>query len=720
MSASKGAKRIAIIGGGITGLATAYELARQGQTEFALLEASGRLGGIVETVRTDGFVIECGPDSWVSEKPWARDLALELGLEDELIPSNDATRRTYLLRGNDLVPMPDGMRMMVPVDLRSIEEAPLFSERAKRAYREEPARAEELRHLAMQRPPDFDESVSSFVRRHFGEEITATLAGPLLAGVFGGDVEQLSAAAVMPAFVKMEREHGSLVTAVQKQQRELKQNAAVFTTLRSGLQTLIECMADRLPADTVRLHHPVISLARVGARWQVTTANASELYDSVVIAAPVHVARQLLASLDARFDDLLGIEATSAIVIALAYEGAGAERPQIPPGFGFLVPQPKPTTARSLLACTFVDQKFAHRVPAGGRLLRAFYGGDAASALLNDADEPIAAAAHKQLSRVFPGLPTPRFSLVRRWPRSLPQYTVGHLQRVARIEALTSTLPGLFLIGNGYRGVGLPDLIHREGPSRGPCSATESSPRRHSAARANPTGRRTPRRSYTPAGSGGATWRSGFPGHLLHVAHDKEPRDSTEHQHGGGDCKRTLKASGLLQNESGERGRDDTGEICEPVLQPCPSAHAVRSGKRLRKSEEPRPDDPASYSCNDQPAEVVSSRLGAGRDRDRGDGRSDYHHRLARDGRARAAAYPEVRQPPGQNRRRGVHHVVRGSGGCHRLHGEVSRMDEIKRQPGDHEINQVVPGKMARAGAPEGTMPQNSGKTRGGRGDRQM
>ena len=243
--------RIAIIGGGLTGVSAAYELTRRGHTDFVLYESSPRLGGIVETHRPQGsnagFVIECGADSWVTEKPWARELAIELGLEAEILPSNDAHRRTYLLQDGKLIPMPDGMRMMVPTDLEAIAESPLFSEEARRAYREEPSRAEELKAFAAARSADEDESVATFVQRHFGSEVTEKIAGPLLAGVFGGDIRKLSASAVMANFVKMEREHGSLILGLRKHSRDGK-SQPVFTSLRSGLQSLIEGMAAIIPA----------------------------------------------------------------------------------------------------------------------------------------------------------------------------------------------------------------------------------------------------------------------------------------------------------------------------------------------------------------------------------------------------------------------------------------------------------------------------------------
>jgi protoporphyrinogen/coproporphyrinogen III oxidase len=447
-------KRVAIVGGGLSGLSAAYQLARESHVEFTLFEASARLGGIVETVRQDGFVIECGPDSWVSEKLWARELAIELGLEAEIVPSNDKQRHTYLLEGTGLVPMPGGMRMMVPAQLAAVMSSPLFSEQAKLAYQREPERADELKAGALKE--NEDESVASFVRRHFGDEVTRTVAAPLLSGVFGGDIESLSVRAVMPAFVKMEREHGSLIQALQS--RAEMSGQAVFTTLRSGLGTLIERMVAALPASTIRLDDQVIAVTLRKQGWRIRTTDAEIIFDAVIVATPAHVTRLLLRAVDDGFADLLAMNATSAIVVALAFTPEQARELSVPRGFGYLVPQHGGADGQ-LLACTFVDQKFSHRVPEGGILLRAFFGGDPAAALLNESDEALVTLALGRLSEVLGPLPTPHIAVVRRWPWSLPQYAVGHLERMAQLEKLVAGFPGLRLVGNAYYGVGLPDMV---------------------------------------------------------------------------------------------------------------------------------------------------------------------------------------------------------------------------------------------------------------------
>ncbi len=453
---------IAIVGGGLSGLATAYQLACEG-VEFTLFEASGRLGGIVETVHRQGFVIECGPDSWVTEKPWARELAVELSLEDQIIASNDQWRRTYVQQGGErhtrLVPIPDGMRMMVPGKWGPLLESPLFSWQARLAYLREPKRAEELKTSA----PTGDESVADFVRRHFGEEVTSTIAGPLLAAVFGGDIAQLSVRAVMPAFVRMEAEEGSLIPAVQRRAQQPPQ--AIFTTLANGLETLIDRMVARLPAASICFRQPVQRLETDHAGWRLTTAGGPQHFDAVVLATPPGVTRRLLQPLGghgAHMAGLLPQHATSAIVVALAFASQQAARLRIPRGFGFVVPsQPSHTEEHRLLACTFVDQKFSGRVPQGAILLRAFFGGRSGEALLGEPDDQIIERARLQLSRVLGPLPQAAEMVVRRWPQSMPQYAVGHLERMTELESLLSAMPGLHLVGSAYHGVGLPDLIRQ-------------------------------------------------------------------------------------------------------------------------------------------------------------------------------------------------------------------------------------------------------------------
>ncbi len=487
-------RRIAIIGGGIAGLTAAYELAQQARAgapvEAVLFESSNRLGGLIETVREGGFTVECGPDGWVSAKPWARDLALELGLADDLIPSNDATRKTWILLSTPenpaghLVPMPDGFHMMVPADLAALDHSALFSPAAIAAYRAEPARATELRAAA----PAHDESVADFTLRHFGREVLDRVAAPLLSGVFGGDVRRLSVNAVMPAFVAMEREHGSLITALQRGTNNGQRSTPIFTTLRSGLGTLIERLIAAIPPHWFRLNTTVTALqgSRLDPKitsdsppWTILTKtgkhHGSDTFDDLFLATSLDAIRALLAPLDGAAAQLLPTESSSAVLVAFCY--ADVSRVPLPSGFGFLVPpnfahpeQALDPSANLLLACTFVDQKFPHRVPPNGRLIRAFFGGAAADRIARCNNDEIAAIARLELARALNAAapisgpaptpaPPPILTVVRRWPNSLPQYEVGHPARVAELDARLQTLPGLTLLGNALHGVGLPDLI---------------------------------------------------------------------------------------------------------------------------------------------------------------------------------------------------------------------------------------------------------------------
>lgn len=475
-------KRIAVIGGGIAGVSAAYELALQQRAgapiDFVLFEAASRLGGIVETVRRDDFVIECGPDSWVTEKPWARELAIELGLERELLPSQDDRRKTYIAQGHTLTPMPDGMRMMVPTQWASVLNSPLFSWQAKLAYLREPKLAEELKASALDNANSArDESVREFVSRHFGPEVADTIAAPLLAGVFGGDIAKLSARAVLPSLVGLECDHGSLILGLQQRMRVGDASVPVFTTLRNGLASLIDQMESYLPAKSTRRGVSIESIHRTVNGWCMAASSSPEntdpekhLFDAIVIATPSATTAKLLAPLDAEILELLPRNSSSAIVVALGFCVDQAKAMRVPRGFGFLVPAPtsqgdKASSAddvadRALLACTFVDQKFPFRAPAGAVLLRAFFGGDAVPALLKQDDATLIRFASVELGRFLGKLPEPSVALVRRWPNSLPLYSVGHLNRMASLDRRIATIPSLRLIGNAYRGVGLPDLIH--------------------------------------------------------------------------------------------------------------------------------------------------------------------------------------------------------------------------------------------------------------------
>lgn len=471
-------QRIAILGGGIAGLAAAFELEGQRRAgkplDWYLYEASNRLGGTVQTTRfvtSEGeFICEGGPDAWVTEKPWARELAEELGLGDQIISSNDATKKTYVWVDGALVAMPDRMRMMVPEDLATLDPSPLFSAEAKAAYADEVRRADELRDSI----PSHDESVASFVRRHFGVEVLDKIGAPLLSGVFGGDVDRLSVRAVMAGFTRMEAEHGSLIVALQqqRQQRGNRPGNPTFTTLRRGMGSLAEALIASLPPERLQLGTAAVALARSSQSGWLVRFEASGLnscavgmvpFDHVLLATPADAARQLLGRVDADAAALIPTSASSAVLATFCWKPETARTFSLPPGFGFLVPQhgdPRPDRPK-LLAGTFTTQKFPHRAPAGARVLRVFFGGAMADQLSPASDKVIADEAWRELGAVLSNLPAPdpEMTTVARWPRSLPQYEVGHLERMAELDRRLAALGALDLLGNGYRGVGVPDLI---------------------------------------------------------------------------------------------------------------------------------------------------------------------------------------------------------------------------------------------------------------------
>ncbi len=456
-------RSILVVGGGVAGLAAAYELAKLQRAgtalTFTFVEASKRLGGILETVRQDGFVVECGPDGWVSEKPWASELAKELGMQNDLVFSNDAERVTYVLREGRLQPMPDGMRMMVPSTLESLEGTPLFSDAARSAYAAELQRAEDLKRTA----PDHDESVADFVQRHFGEEVLRVIGAPLLGGVLGGDVRQLSVRSVMKPFVDMEREHGSLIAAVQarneQNRREGKQRPLIFTSLRNGTGALAEAMAATLPPGCLRMECAATAISRNGPRWVVETTDTDRTVrrheaDALLLATPVHRTQAWLRGVDAHAAELLEMPTSSAVIAAFCFS---PDQPvQWPKGFGFLSPAGE---GSRLLAGPFSDQKYPNRVPEGGHMVRAYFGGAEADSLIAQSDEAIAAFTREELQKVVGLLPAPALTVVRRWPGALPQYGVGHGDRMTQLQARVDALGGLYLLGNAYRGVGLPELV---------------------------------------------------------------------------------------------------------------------------------------------------------------------------------------------------------------------------------------------------------------------
>ena len=464
--------RIAIVGGGIAGLAAAYELEKArtagGEVEYALFEERAQLGGALASEIVNGAVLERGPDSFLTEKPAAAELCRELGLAGELIPSNDAARKTYIVVRNRLVALPDGLMFLVPTKLVPTALTPLFSVRTKIRM------ALELLHPP--RPAAGDESVAALVERHFGREAVDRLADPLLSGIYGGDATQLSAQTVLARMVEMERQYGSLTRGMLAAHRKMKAAAKnsfkspnrgvapgprpIFTALRGGMQQLVDALVAQLDPSLLKAGTAVQSIAKSGDGWLIETGDSRQQFDSLIMAAPAWVSGRLLATVDTELGaDLSGIPYSSSITVNLVYDEA--QIGTLPEGFGFLVPA---VEGRSMLACTFVHRKFLGRTPPGKVVFRAFLGGMNNEALLTAHDDELVATVRREMSeilgaKVFPASIVPEHAQVSRWRRAMAQYAVGHKERMQRINSRVAALPGLRLAGNAYDGIGVPDCI---------------------------------------------------------------------------------------------------------------------------------------------------------------------------------------------------------------------------------------------------------------------
>jgi protoporphyrinogen/coproporphyrinogen III oxidase len=449
-------KRIAIIGGGISGLSAAYALEQKKRAgagvEYTVFEGSPRFGGVLVTDHVEGCLVEAGPDSFLTEKPWASDLCRQLGLGDQLIGSNDADRKTYILTHGHLVEMPDGLMFMVPTKIVPSVLSPLFSTATKIRM------AREWFH-----PPhkaDGDETVAAFVERHYGAEMVDRLADPLLSGVYGGEASQLSVRAVLPRFAEMEAKHGSLGRAMLAARKKMAQAAKVparplFSSLKEGMQQMIDALLVEIPPDSLRANAVVQAVQPQDGGWTISAGLDSDQFDAVVLALPARQGARLLQFASQPLAaELAAIAYSSSVTLTLGYDRAVRE--SLPPGFGFLVPRSEGTR---MLAATFVHNKFPHRAPADRALIRCFLGGARDEAVLDLSGEEIVNIARTELLKILGLRAQPLFARVYKWKSAMAQYAVGHLERLQRIEALRQGLPGLALAGNGFSGIGVPDCV---------------------------------------------------------------------------------------------------------------------------------------------------------------------------------------------------------------------------------------------------------------------
>jgi oxygen-dependent protoporphyrinogen oxidase len=463
-----GERRILILGGGITGLAAAVRLQelaanhdaagdRASRVTWELWESRDRLGGVLQTESADGFLIERSADSFLNQIPAAYRLAERVGFTDQLIAPNAGNRRASVLHAGQMHPVPDGFMLMAPSAIAPMWRTKLLSWEAKLRMAGElliEPRAKEVE----------DESLASFAIRRFGREAYERLIQPLIGGIYTADPWKLSLRATLPRFLDMEREHGSLIRAIamnrgngQTKEAPTGQSGArynQFLAPRHGMSSWVDAIASKLPREQIKLQRSVTRIARVNHQWHVWHHGADQpaIFDSLLTTAPAPKAAELLAKVSpALAMELRAIPYAGSCVVALGYHRDQFARP--PQGFGLVVPA---IEGRRIIAVSHSSNKFPGRAPDDSVLLRVFVGGALQPELADLPDEQLLRITEAELRDLYGLQGSPRIARIARWERAMPQYHLGHVERIARIEALAAQLPGLALAGAAYRGVGIP------------------------------------------------------------------------------------------------------------------------------------------------------------------------------------------------------------------------------------------------------------------------
>jgi oxygen-dependent protoporphyrinogen oxidase len=452
-------KNVVIIGGGITGLATAYYLQQYAHAAFetTLIESSPRLGGKILSAHQDDFIVEGGPDSFITQKPAAITLCQDLGLADQLMGSSSG-KPTYVWNRGNLHPIPEGMMLMAPTMMLPFLRSRLISWHGKLRMG--------MEMLIPRREETGDESLASFTRRRLGAEALEKIAAPLMAGIFAADPERLGLQSTFPMFLEMEKQHGSLLRGILKKNRAKARNplpsgaksrpSPMFMTLLGGLQQLVDALVARLDLETVLLDRKVVCVNRVLDRYQIDLNDGSRLWaDEVVFATPADVTANLLGAVDPVLAfKLRAIRYVSTATVSLAFKRSDLKTPLH--GTGFLVPH---NAHRRITACSWSSQKFSHRAPDDCELIRVFIGGARAESLAEQDDAALIQLAREELRAIMGIDAEPVLAKAYRWSKASPQYDVGHGERVAEIEHIAAWHPGLHLAGAAYHGAGIPDCI---------------------------------------------------------------------------------------------------------------------------------------------------------------------------------------------------------------------------------------------------------------------
>ncbi|MBI3090071.1 MAG: protoporphyrinogen oxidase [Candidatus Tectomicrobia bacterium] len=464
-------RQLAVIGGGISGLAAAYRLTRLGRerggkVEVILLEAQQRLGGVIHSHHEEGLLLEEGPDAFITTKPWALKLCQELGLQDDLIRTQSTPHGSFILRDNTLHPMPEGFLLFAPTSLWPFLRTPLFTWRGKLRMAMDLVLPRRRRDGGAPQ----DESLEAFVIRRLGREALERMAQPLVAGIYTGDARQLSLQATMPQMLEMEEQERSIIRAMWKNRRAMRKRGldtrqdagaryGLFLTLRRGLGTLIERLAGQLPEGSVRTGCRVVALEHCGEapQWKVRIEGGASLRaDGICVALPAPPAAALLGGLLPDLaKQLAGVPYASSAIVNLAFRRRSIAHPL--DGMGFVVPR---SEDKSLIACSFSSVKFEGRSPRDVALLRAFVGGAVQPERYALSDADMVQALLGDLRPVLGIKEEPLLARVSRHPGAMAQYHLGHLDKVRAIEALRRRVPGFALAGNAYRGIGIPDCIH--------------------------------------------------------------------------------------------------------------------------------------------------------------------------------------------------------------------------------------------------------------------
>jgi oxygen-dependent protoporphyrinogen oxidase len=442
---SAGPPACVIVGGGITGLSAAYELDRRG-VPFMLLEASPRLGGLIRTDYVDGFVVEAGPESVLAQKPAALQLCQELGLGGRII-SALPPRIAFIKKGSRLIPIPSPSVLGIPLTLKGVLRYRLLPAVGRARLAAEPL-------VPRASNPSADESVGSFFRRRFGQATVGLIAAPLLGGIHAGRVEALSMRSVYPGFVAAEQSHGSVRRAFRR--RPVSGTAGAFRSLEGGMGELVAAMGRRLPPGRVRLAAGAATLSRTSIGWRVGTPQGDLEARTVILAAPAYAAARLFSSLDQEASALCaGVQYVSTAGVTLAYARDQVAHPL--EGSGFVVARETPF--ERVTACTWVSSKWAGRAPEGFVLLRAFVGGASDPSAVDLPDADLTAVVTGELAGLLGLTGAPLLTRTHRWRDASPQHHVGHLARLARLDARLGRHPGLFVAGSGFRAIGIPDCV---------------------------------------------------------------------------------------------------------------------------------------------------------------------------------------------------------------------------------------------------------------------